>query len=89
MTELEKQELIQKGRDFLHYRVEQEEIETDQKLKRQQPPLVKAPMRDEMISLPKNYNDIYADKGITMGAAIAYSDNIYAVKTHLFLGEEK
>ncbi len=22
-----------------------------------------------------------------MGAAIAYSDNIYAVKTHLFLGE--
>ena len=24
-----------------------------------------------------------------MGAAISYSDNIYAVKTHLFLGEEK
>ena len=37
---------------------------------------------------PSNYNDIYADKPITMEAAIAYSDNIYAVKTHLFLGEE-
>jgi len=37
---------------------------------------------------PKNYNDTYADGPITMGAAISYSDNIYAVKTHLFLGEE-
>ena len=37
---------------------------------------------------PKNYNDTYANGPITMGAAIAYSDNIYAVKTHLFLGEQ-
>lgn len=36
---------------------------------------------------PANYNDIYGDRPITMTAAIAYSDNIYAVKTHLFLGE--
>ena len=37
---------------------------------------------------PKNYNDTYANGPITMGAAISYSDNIYAVKTHLFLGEQ-
>ncbi len=37
---------------------------------------------------PSNYNDIYANKDITMQAALAYSDNVYAVKTHLFLGEE-
>ena len=37
---------------------------------------------------PSNYNDIYANKDITMAAALAYSDNVYAVKTHLFLGEE-
>lgn len=37
---------------------------------------------------PSNYNDIYANKNITMAAALAYSDNIYAVKTHLFLGED-
>lgn len=37
---------------------------------------------------PKNYNDKYANGPITMGAAISYSDNIYAVKTHLFLGED-
>ena len=37
---------------------------------------------------PSNYADTYANKDITMAAALAYSDNIYAVKTHLFLGEE-
>lgn len=37
---------------------------------------------------PSNYNNKYGNKDITMAAAIAYSENIYAVKTHLFLGEE-
>ena len=37
---------------------------------------------------PANYNDKYGNKNISMAAAIAYSENIYAVKTHLFLGEE-
>ena len=37
---------------------------------------------------PSNYNQKYANKNITMAAALAYSDNIYAVKTHLFLGED-
>lgn len=38
---------------------------------------------------PKNAGDIYANKEITMAAAIALSDNIYAVKTNLFLGVDK
>lgn len=33
---------------------------------------------------PRNYNDKYANKPISMATAIAYSDNIYAVKTNLF-----
>ena len=37
---------------------------------------------------PSNFNNKYANKPITMAAALSYSDNIYAVKTHLFLGEE-
>ncbi len=37
---------------------------------------------------PANYNDNYGNKSISMPAALAYSDNIYAVKTHLFLGED-
>ena len=36
---------------------------------------------------PANYNNNYGNKQISMAAAIAYSDNIYAVKTHIFLGE--
>ena len=37
---------------------------------------------------PKNYNEKYGNKPISMGTAIAYSENIYAVKTHLFLGSD-
>lgn len=36
---------------------------------------------------PSNYSDIYPNDKITMALAISYSDNIYAIKTHLFLGE--
>ena len=35
---------------------------------------------------PKNYADNYPNRDITMAQAISLSDNIYAVKTHLFLG---
>lgn len=37
---------------------------------------------------PTNYGNHYGNKEISMAAALAYSDNIYAVKTHLFLGEQ-
>lgn len=37
---------------------------------------------------PKNYNNLYANKAISMASAISFSDNIYAIKTHLFLGNE-
>ncbi len=37
---------------------------------------------------PQNYGNLYPNNKISMAAAIAYSDNIYAVKTHLFLGED-
>ncbi len=37
---------------------------------------------------PKNASNIYANKDISMASAIAFSDNIYAVKTHLFLGTD-
>ncbi len=37
---------------------------------------------------PTNYGDQYPNKEISLASAIAYSDNIYAVKTHLFLGSD-
>ena len=43
---------------------------------------------DDKTYSPKNYGDLYPNKSISMEAAISYSDNIFAVKTHLFLGEE-
>ncbi len=38
---------------------------------------------------PQNAGNVYAGKEITMAAALALSDNIYAVKTNLFLGADK
>lgn len=37
---------------------------------------------------PHNFNNQYAEDDVTMAQALAVSDNIYAVKTHLFLGEQ-
>ncbi len=36
-----------------------------------------------------NYNDQYLDIPITMGHALATSDNIYAIKTHVYIGMNK
>lgn len=36
---------------------------------------------------PHNFNNQYADEEVTMAQALAVSDNVYAVKTHLFLGQ--
>jgi len=38
---------------------------------------------------PQNAGNVYANKNITMAAATALSDNIYAIKTNLFLGVDK
>lgn len=38
---------------------------------------------------PHNYNNYYANDNITLAQAIALSDNVYAVKTNVFLGEQE
>ena len=38
---------------------------------------------------PSNFDNKYANKNITMLLALSSSDNIYAMKTHLFLGMDK
>ncbi|MEI5909043.1 PBP1A family penicillin-binding protein [Bacillus spongiae] len=37
---------------------------------------------------PHNYGNLYADGPITLPQAIGLSDNVFAVKTHMFLGED-
>ena len=44
------------------------------------------PIENNKTYSPVNYNDKYGNKPISMATAIAYSENIYAVKTHMFLG---
>ena len=43
-------------------------------------------LNNDTIYTPQNYGNIYGNKEISMAEAIAVSDNIYAIKTHLFLG---
>ncbi|WP_337019460.1 PBP1A family penicillin-binding protein [Oceanobacillus massiliensis] len=38
---------------------------------------------------PSNFNGYYANQPITLAQALALSDNVYAVKTNLYLGPEK
>jgi len=44
------------------------------------------PLDNGGVYSPNNYNNKYGEKPISMATAIAYSENIYAVKTHTFLG---
>ena len=44
------------------------------------------PVEDNKTYSPINYNNKYGNKPISMATAIAYSENVYAVKTHMFLG---
>ncbi len=46
-------------------------------------------LSNDQIYSPNNYNNKYANKDITMAAALAFSDNVFAVKTNLFLGVDK
>lgn len=46
-------------------------------------------LADGKVYQPSNYNGYYAYKPITLAQALALSDNVYAVKTSLFLGVDK
>jgi len=43
----------------------------------------------DQVYKPNNYGNIYANRKIPMILALAYSDNIYALKTNMFLGEKQ
>lgn len=47
------------------------------------------PLDEKKSYNPQNYNGYYAYKPITLAQALALSDNIYAVKTHVFIGEDQ
>lgn len=45
-------------------------------------------LEDGEVYQPSNYNGYYANERITLAQALALSDNIYAVKTNMYLGTE-
>ncbi|RDW20513.1 transglycosylase domain-containing protein [Oceanobacillus chungangensis] len=45
-------------------------------------------LEDGEVYSPSNYNDYYAEEPITLAQALSLSDNIYAVKTNLYLGTD-
>lgn len=46
-------------------------------------------LEDGEVYQPSNFNGYYANKPISLAQALALSDNVYAVKTNLYLGAEK
>ncbi|WP_249869357.1 transglycosylase domain-containing protein [Oceanobacillus saliphilus] len=46
-------------------------------------------MEDGKVYQPSNFNGYYANEPITLAQALALSDNVYAVKTNMYLGPEK
>ncbi|MFD1361608.1 transglycosylase domain-containing protein [Lentibacillus salinarum] len=46
-------------------------------------------LEDGEVYQPSNYNGYYADRPIPLAQALALSDNVYAVKTSLYIGPEK
>ncbi|RDW22298.1 monofunctional biosynthetic peptidoglycan transglycosylase [Oceanobacillus arenosus] len=45
-------------------------------------------LEDGEVYAPSNFNDYYAEEPITLAQALSLSDNIYAVKTMLYLGAD-
>lgn len=45
-------------------------------------------LSDKEVYTPTNFDDYYPNKEVSLAYAISSSDNIYAVKTHLFLGTD-
>ena len=45
-------------------------------------------LSDNEVYTPTNFNDYYPNSNISLVYALSSSDNIYAVKTHLFLGTD-
>ena len=61
MEQEEVKRIIQNGRNFVRPNWEKTDWQSDQQLKKPQPPLAKAPMTDKAIDLPVSYGDLDID----------------------------
>lgn len=70
-------ELIKTGRTFMHHMHNDLEWQSDQELKKPQPPLTKAAMSDKIIDLPKNFSDLVKDSNLTQLLIQRKSSRVY------------
>ena len=83
MDERKIQEAIQRGRDFLKSQDTAElertgsDYKTDQELKKPQPPLVKAPMTENRIDLPRNFESLSLEDNLYQLLAKRKSSRVY------------
>lgn len=77
MNKSEINALITNGRNFMKMPMDDESYSSDQELKKQQPPLTKAPMRDTNIELPTNYDVLNRTKDFLTVINTRESNRIY------------
>lgn len=81
MNEQEIKKRIQEGRSFMHPSIEDPTYHTDQELKKQQPPLTKAAMTNNPISLPTNFEDLGIDNDFLHIINSRESHRVYTEQT--------
>ena len=78
MDEKKISELINKGRNFVRsFNDEYEDYETDQQLKKPQPPLAKERISDTVIALPRNFSDLETDNDFLHVISSRKSHRVY------------
>ncbi|MBQ7889674.1 MAG: SagB/ThcOx family dehydrogenase [Erysipelotrichaceae bacterium] len=80
LTEKEIKTIIETGRNFMKMPKEDPDYLTDQQLKKNQPPLVKAAQSNELISLPSNFDNIPLDNDFMHIINSRQSHRVYTQK---------
>lgn len=75
MTEQEKQERILLSRKLINW--DSQPFDSDQKLLKPQPPLVKAPMTDNLMKLPMNFEDLEKENDLVKILYARRSQRVY------------
>lgn len=75
VSEQERNERILRSREFIYW--QDVDYESDQMLRRPQPPLVKEPMTDNVSKLPRNFEDLNMEKDLIRLLAKRRSQRVY------------
>ncbi|MPM95009.1 hypothetical protein SDC9_142158 [bioreactor metagenome] len=80
MTQEEINQLLKIGQDFMRMPIDDPDYQSDQQLKKPQPPLTKAPMRSTAIDLPLDFSELPIEKDFLKIINTRKSHRIYTEK---------